>query len=143
MKKISFIFCLFAFYFAFGQDSIKTSGQLNELVLTEKNGKVQLDDEKPATFPLGLTAFRNMISNNFRMRKVSSNTDIEYCEIMFIIDKEGSIVEVKALGLNPSFNKEAEASVLKIKQKWIPAEINGEKVRYRFKFPLTITFTKK
>jgi hypothetical protein len=53
------------------------------------------------------------------------------------------MTEVKAYGDNESFNREAERGLLKIKDKWTPAELNGEKVRYRFRIPLTISFNQK
>jgi protein TonB len=31
----------------------------------------------------------------------------------------------------------------KLNKKWSPAEINGQKVRYRFKIPLSVKFDKK
>lgn len=143
VKKTLIIFYFLFSYFASAQDSIKTYDQLSELVLTERNGKVQMDAEKPATFPLGITALRTMIHENFRMRKIITNADQEFCELIFVIDREGSMVEVKTLGTNISFNKEAERALSKIKQRWIPAEMNGQKVRYRFRIPLTLTFDKK
>jgi len=63
------------------------------------------------------------------------------CELVFIIDKTGSITDIKATGNNQSFNEEVIRSASKIKEKWIPAEINGQKVLYRIKIPLHITVT--
>jgi len=143
MKKILFAGCILLSFFSFGQESVKGSAELNELLIIERNGKAKIDAEKPASFPLGTTAFKNMISENIRMRKIISSAEKESCEIIFVIDKEGSMVEVKASGSNDSFNKEAERAILKINDKWIPAEMNGEKVRYKFRIPLTIRFSKK
>lgn len=143
MKKISFIFCLLAFYFAFGQDSTKICGQLNELVLTEKNGKIRVDAEKNAVFSKANETFQNMIYKNFRMRKVLNTGKKKNCEVTFIIEKDGSLVDLKAFGSSESLNNEAIISVQKIKEKWIPAEMNGIKVREKFRFPIKIDFTKK
>lgn len=102
-----------------------------------------MDAEKPASFPLGSTEFINKLSKNFRSRKVISTSDIESCEIIFIIDKDGNMRDIKTLGTNQSFNDEAMRAILKITQKWIPAEMNGEKVMYKFRVPITIRFNKK
>lgn len=143
MRKIIFGICILLSSFSFGQESVKGTTDLNELVLSKKNDKVTIDAEKPAFFPLGMIALKNMFSENFRMRKVITNTEQVSCELIFIIDKEGSMTDIKAIGSNDSFNKEAERAISKIKEKWTPAEINGQKARYRFKLPLTISFNKK
>jgi hypothetical protein len=145
VKKIGTLCCLlFCSCVVFGQEeSVKGSANLNELVLKEKNGKAFMDAEKPAIFPFGTNNLNSRIIKNFRMRKISSNADKESCEITFVIDKEGLMTEVKTSGSNESFNNEAEKAILKIKDRWIPAEMNGEKVRYRFRIPLTITFNNK
>ncbi len=142
MKIIPFLAIFFPVLIFSQEQPIQTT-QLNELLITEKNGRATIDAEKPATFPLGVTVLRNKIAKNFRMRKVHSNAETESCSITFLIDKEGFVTEVKAYGDNESFNREAERALLKIKDKWTPAELNGEKVRYRFRIPLTISFNQK
>lgn len=141
--KITLLLCLAFSGFLFAQEQPVATTELNELLIVEKNGRAKIDAEKPAIFPLGITALRNMIGENFRMRKISSKANQESCEITFVIDREGFMTEIKTSGNNESFNNEAERAILKIKDKWIPAEMNGEKVRYRFRIPLTITFDKK
>jgi len=143
MTNIITLLGLFLSFLTFAQEQQVQTTQLNELLMVEKNGITKIDAEKPAVFPLGVTVFKNRVSENFRMRKIISNAEKESCEILFIVDKEGSMVDVKASGNNESFNREAERAVSKIKDKWIPAELNGEKVRYKFRLPLTITFGKK
>lgn len=142
-KKITIFLVLLINCIAFGQDIIKDYGQLNELALTHRDGKIRMEAEQPATFPLGADALRNMIANNFRMRKIVTTADQEFCTLIFIVGKEGTIEHVKSVGSNLIFNKEAERALLKIKQKWTPGIMNGEKIYCRFKIPLTVTFTKK
>lgn len=143
MKKISFIFCLFAFYFAFGQDSTKISGQLNELVLTEKNGKIEIEMEKTPEFYKGNATFQKMVQKKFKMRKVLNTGKKESCQVTFVVERDGSLSDIEAFGSNEELNNEAVRSVLKIKGNWIPGEVNGAKVRGRMKFPITLDFTKK
>ncbi|MDQ0592315.1 hypothetical protein QFZ37_000684 [Chryseobacterium ginsenosidimutans] len=143
MKKIGIFFCLVFCCFIFAQESIQGPTDLNELVLKGKNGRILIEAEKPAAFPLGATVFKDKIIKNFKSRKIISKAETESCEITFVIDKEGNMTDVEAFGSNESFNDEAVRAVSKITQKWIPAEMNREKVRYRFRIPLTLTFNKK
>ncbi|QQV02397.1 MULTISPECIES: energy transducer TonB [Chryseobacterium] len=143
MKKISFIFCLLAFYFAFGQDSTKTSGQLNELVLTVKNGKMEIEMEKSPEFYKGNETFKKMIQKKFNMKKVLNTGKKESCQVTFVVERDGSLSGIEAFGSNEELNNEAIRSVLKVKGNWIPGELNGVKVRGRMKFPITIDFTPK
>ncbi|WP_089859150.1 energy transducer TonB [Chryseobacterium taeanense] len=142
MKILTFC-CILLFSFGLAQEQSLQTTQLNELLIVEKNGRLRMDAEKPASFPLGSTEFTNKLSKNFRSRKVISTADIESCEIIFIIDKDGNMTDIKTLGTNQSFNDEAMRAISKITQKWIPAEMNGEKVRYKFRVPITIRFNKK
>ena len=141
VKKILIIFYLLFFYFSFGQDSTNTYGQLNELVLTEKNGKIEIEMEKNPEFYKGNSSFQNMIQKKFKMRKVLNTGKKESCEVTFVVERDGSVSGVEAFGTNEELNNEAVRSVLKIKGNWIPGEVNGMKVRGRMKFPISIDFT--
>ena len=60
--------------------------------------------------------------------------------VTFIVERDGSISDVKASGSNSDFNSEAVRTVKSIKSKWVPAKINGQPVRQRFRLPLTMNF---
>ncbi|WP_157844173.1 energy transducer TonB [Chryseobacterium sp. Leaf180] len=62
------------------------------------------------------------------------------CTLSFVVARDGLITDIKASGNNESFNKEAVYALSEIRKKFIPATINGEPVRYRFRIPLNITF---
>lgn len=81
-----------------------------------------------------------MLYQNFRKRKIIYSGKKETCEIIFVIDTDGSMTDIRTIGDNEPFNQEALRAISKIKGKWIPAERNGEKVRYRFRIPLTMDF---
>lgn len=140
MKKIIPIFCLFLVTYTFAQDNVNGTAELKELTLFEKNGKVFIAPEKTAIFSKGNDTFRKMISKNFRMRKVINSSNKESCEITFVIEADGSLTNVKAFGPNESFNNEAVRSVEKIKDKWFPAEVEGQKVSSKYRIPLTVKF---
>ncbi len=125
MKKLFIIFALMSFGIAFSQQ------------ITKNNSA---ETEEIAEFPEGgYQNFRKLIIDNFREKKVIGKGK-EFCELKFIIDRDGSITNVTANGTNESFNKEAIRAITKIKTKWIPAKINGELVRYRFRIPLNLDF---
>ncbi|SIQ12329.1 hypothetical protein SAMN05880574_10631 [Chryseobacterium sp. RU37D] len=127
MKKI--ILCLFLFFgfFAFSQNTgIVDSAQ----VILEKH----------TDFPGGINTFRKILLEKFRIKKIISNKRSISCEAVFVVEKDGSISNIKATGDNESFNKEIVRTISKIKQKWIPAKYNGQIVRSRFRFPMKISF---
>lgn len=61
-------------------------------------------------------------------------------EVTFVVEKDGTLTQVKANGSNADFNREAEATVKGIKTKWTPGKVNGQPVRSRFRFPITMNF---
>ena len=47
---------------------------------------------------------------------------------------------IKIIGKNTDFNNEAERTIKSIKTKWTPGKVNGQPVRSRFRFPVTMNF---
>ena len=95
--------------------------------------------DQDAEFLGSLNSFRNKISENINTRSLRGEGTIK-ATISFIIERDGSITDVKVSGSNSDFNKEAEKAVKSIKTRWIPAKINGFPVRQRYKIPLTMNF---
>ena len=125
MKKLYFICAILLSGFIFSQEITKEADTITE---------------QTAEFPDGgVTKFRQLIADNFREKKVQGQGK-EFCELAFVIERDGSLSNIKANGTNDSFNKEAIRAISKIKTKWIPAKINGELVRYRFRIPLNLDF---
>ncbi|WP_435524423.1 energy transducer TonB [Chryseobacterium indoltheticum] len=96
------------------------------------NSKVFNEVEHPAEFAEGINVFRQKLLKNFKFKNIKSKTS-EKCELTFVIERDGTLTDIKASGTNESFNNEAIRAVSKIKGKWNPATINGQKVRYRFR----------
>lgn len=101
--------------------------------------KVYDDVEQLAEFPGGINAFRNRVSSNFDVDSMEGEGSVS-TEITFVVERDGSITDVKATGPNRNFNQEAERTIRSIKNKWTPAKINGQSVRYRFRMPLKMNF---
>ena len=114
-------------------------GQVKDTIIDGKKTVIYSSIEKEAVFSKGNAEFQRLIAENFRLKKIRANSLIT-CEIKFIVERDGTLNNITATGENESFNKEAIRAVTKIKEKWIPATINGQAVRERFKIPLTINF---
>lgn len=93
--------------------------------------------EQTAEFPGGINAFRSKVGGSFDTEAFSGEGTMK-TEITFVVERDGSITQVKATGSNSEFNREAERTVKSIRNKWTPAKINGQPVRYRFRLPLTM-----
>ena len=138
MKKLILFLTLLFSYFSHAQEVAGTT-ELEEVDLKKYKTEIFAIVEKPAVFPKGLDIFRQIIAKKFKGKNIIG-TGVETCIITFVIERDGTLTEIQASGKNKSFNNEAIRTVSKIKEKWIPAEINGYKVRYRFKVPLTFKF---
>lgn len=130
MKKILIMFLFLSSAVAFAQI---TSENVGEEATQENVGK-------PAEFPGGINEFRNLLMKNFRSEKLKIDKGIVKTTVVFVINEDGSVTDIKALGGDEMMNVESVRAVSKIKTKWIPAELNGEKVKYNFTMPFTISF---
>lgn len=96
--------------------------------------------DKQPEYPGGINAFRNNFARTFDSSKINGKGIIK-SELGFVIDKDGMITEIVALGDNKSMNKEMERSIKAMsKTKWMPAELEEKPVKFRFKLPITMSF---
>ncbi|AZI33985.1 energy transducer TonB [Kaistella carnis] len=102
--------------------------------------QVYTEVEQLAEFPGGINSFRSKVGNSFDTSVMEGDEGTVKSEITFVVERDGSITDVKASGSNKDFNAEAIRTVKSIKNKWSPAKINGKAVRYRFRLPLTMQF---
>lgn len=102
--------------------------------------QVYTEVEQTAEFPGGINAFRNKVANNFDGSAMNGDEGTVKTEVTFVVERDGSITDIKANGGNSDFNAEAIRTIKSIKNKWTPAKINGQSVRYRFRLPLTMNF---
>ena len=96
--------------------------------------------DQEAEFPGSLNSFRNKIAENFDNSAMEGGEGTLKATVTFIVERDGSISDVKASGSNSDFNSEAVRTVKSIRSKWVPAKINGQPVRQRFRLPLTMNF---
>ena len=156
--KCSKLFILAAVLFfgtAYGQKSSKPKPTKEDVVYkdTDKVDK-EVDFSKG-----GMDGFRELLILNADLDKIDGYEDFPEEEkkeiqklisenkptpsvmlsttLSFIIEPDGTMSNVLAEGENQSFNKEMERVVKEdIKDKWIPAEVKGKKVRSYYKMPI-------
>lgn len=94
-------------------------------------------DKRP-DFPGGMDKFYTFIINNFKASSENKN-DLIKMSVSFIIEKDGSISEVKVLK-NPGYglDKEAIRVLNKLKTKWHPGTLQGQPVRTLITMPIVI-----
>lgn len=102
--------------------------------------QVYTEVEQLAEFPGGINAFRSKVQNSFDGSVMEGDEGTVKTEVTFVVERDGSITDVKASGPNKDFNAEAIRTVKSVKNKWAPAKINGQAVRYRYRLPLTMQF---
>ena len=90
-----------------------------------------------ADFKGGINAFREKVAQNFDTESVDK-TGMVSGVITFVVEKDGSISNLKVTGSSFDFNSEAERTVKAIKTKWTPAQLKGKAVRSSFRMPISM-----
>ena len=92
--------------------------------------------ESKPEFQGGLKAFYEYVGKNFKVPDVKGLAGKIF--VTFVIEKDGSITDVKVLRDIGHGTGEEAVRVLTQSPKWIPAQQNGKKVRVLFSLPITI-----
>ena len=100
--------------------------------------QVYTEVEQTAEFPGGINAFRKKVGEIFDTSAIEGADGVVKGEVTFVVERDGSITDVKVTGSNSDFNAEAVRTVKTIKNKCAPAKINGQAVRYRYRQPLAM-----
>ncbi|MDR6921129.1 hypothetical protein [Chryseobacterium sp. 2987] len=107
--------------------------------LSDNNSDKPTDVEKAANYPGGINILRQEVADLFYTEGVYTETKTVKTNVAFIVEKDGSISNVHAQGDNFTFNRQAEIALYSVAEKFSPAFVKGDPVRYRFKLPLTLT----
>ncbi|MDN4012219.1 energy transducer TonB [Chryseobacterium gambrini] len=93
-----------------------------------------------AYFPKGREAFIKKVENLITLEsvKVKKREKTLTAMLNFTVEKDGSLIEIQALGSNNSFNAALEEAVKHVQGKWIPAQQNGYLVRNKIQIPVSI-----
>lgn len=107
--------------------------------LSDNNSDKPANVEKAADYPGGINILRQEVADLFYTEGVYTETKTVKTNVAFIVEKDGSISNVHAQGDNFTFNRQAEIALYSVAEKFSPAFVKGDPVRYRFKLPLTLT----
>ncbi|WEK68403.1 MAG: energy transducer TonB [Candidatus Chryseobacterium colombiense] len=118
--------------------STGTKASTAEVKPQVNENQVYTEVEQTAEFPGGINAFRKKVGENFDTSAIEGANGVVKGEVTFVVERDGSITDVKVTGSNSDFNAEAVRTVKSIKNKWAPAKINGQSVRYRYRLPLAM-----
>ena len=77
-------------------------------------------------------------SENFDATPLKASDATLKTTIYFVVETDGTVNRIKAVGDNPEFNAEAERTLSSIKTKYQPATVNNLSVRYLLRFPLSM-----
>lgn len=97
----------------------------------------QNEADVAADFKGGINAFREKVAQGFDTSSVDQ-TGMVSATINFVVEKDGSISNIKITGTNSDFNQEAERTIKSIKTKWTPAQLKGKAVRSSFRMPISM-----
>lgn len=138
-------------------DSIQNNALVNALVrvkIREDLNRLNINNQQPilgvnphksdlsknADYPGGFNLMRQQIMDLFYTNAILSEKKIMKTELLFVVEKDGSITSVQAEGDNFAFNRQAEIALYLLPEKFSPAFIDGTPIRYRFRLPLSMNF---
>lgn len=104
-----------------------------------ENPQKQMLNEQ-ATYPGGFVTLRKQVADLFYSDSVLPDQKLLKTNVVFVVEKDGSISSVRAEGDNFTFNRQAEIALYLLPEKFSPAVVNGTAVRYRFRLPLAMNF---
>jgi hypothetical protein len=96
--------------------------------------------ENQAQYPGGFNVLRKQVANLFYTEAILPDQKIIKTNVVFVVEKDGTISSVHAEGDHFAFNRQAEIAMYLLPEKFSPAIINGTAVRYRFRLPLAMNF---
>lgn len=99
-------------------------------------------DLVPAEYPGGVNELRKKVSKNFNSAIFGETNGLVRSTITFVVDKNGSIRDLKAEGENEKFNNEVFRVTKEANENitWKPATKDGEPVAYRYNLPIAMQF---
>ena len=94
--------------------------------------------EQMPSFPGGQQALMDYLSNNVKYPVVAQENGVQgRVVVSFVVEKDGSITDVKVVkSVDPSLDKEA-ARVVKSMPRWFPGKQNGSAVRVKYNVPVS------
>lgn len=99
----------------------------------------------PPTYPGGMQKFYQFFGSNIQYPKLAVENNIQgTLYLSFVIEKNGSIGDVKLDGRKLGYGTDEEAiRVVKLSQKWNPGMLAGKPVRVKYNIPVKFTMPNK
>ncbi|HNP33548.1 MAG TPA: energy transducer TonB [Flavobacterium sp.] len=111
--------------------SVNTSGG-NDLVKTNELDRLP-------EYPGGIKRFYEYVGNNFEKPDVDEHLSSMNVIMSFVIEKDGSMTEIKVLrSSDKSIEREAIRVLKSLRIKWAPGYKDGEKVRVLYTLPIKV-----
>lgn len=130
--------------FTDGTDDVNVVREIKDEVVVEEKPVVAEPEkiftavEEPPSFPGGEKALYEFLKSNLRYPEMALQNNIQgRVTVQFVVEKDGSIGEVKVVrGKDPDLDKEA-VRVVKSMPKFIPGRMNGQAVRVWYTLPVS------
>lgn len=113
---------------------------INTSPVADGDDEVYIIVEEMPVFPGGDEALRNFVTNNVNYPEEASKQKLHgRVYVCFVIDKDGSVVNVRvARSLNPLLDAEA-IRVVKAMPKWTPGKHKGQHVKVSYTLPINFS----
>ena len=124
--------------------SVKNREDLNKIGRYEEIAEVEIMPqpkskmEQVAEYPGGMNVMRQQVAELFYLEGIKADEKTLKTDVVFMVERDGSISSVHAKGDNFTFNRQAEIALYRLPDKFSPAMIKGNTVRYRFRLPLVM-----
>ena len=113
---------------------------VEEEVVEEEEQTIFIVVEESASFPGGIQEMTNFIKNNLKYPQQARETGTQgKVFVTFVVEKDGSLTDVKVLRDIGSGCGEEAVRVVKSMPKWKPAKQRGKPVRMQFNLPVAFT----
>lgn len=114
--------------------------EVKEEVEEEEEQTIFIVVEESASFPGGIQEMMNFIKNNLKYPQQARETGTQgKVFVSFVVEKDGSLTDVKVLRDIGSGCGEEAVRVVKSMPKWKPAKQRGKPVRMQFNLPVAFT----
>ncbi|MDN3677403.1 energy transducer TonB [Flavobacterium paronense] len=107
--------------------------------VVDNNPKITSELDRLPEFPGGIKKFYDYVGYNFEKPNVDENVSSMNVIMSFVIEKDGSMTDIKALrSSDKSIEREAIRVLKSLKIKWSPGFKDGEKVRVLYTLPIKV-----
>lgn len=119
---------------------VKNSEDLSKLKNTPSDtAETHKGPEKEPQYPGGTAALRSEIADLFYTGTITEKEKSYKSLVSFIVENDGSVSSVEASGSSVQFNRQAVIAVYLLTNRFTPATLNGEPVRYRYSLPISLS----